>query len=95
VTGALSFVLSNLLPWYWSFTGFDKHHWYGYPLQTDLGILVPTVAVILAAFFFVYGLFVGVGNGLSGEVVFYDQPEDYETPRLDALIQGPDEGLNE
>ena len=103
-TGVLSFLLSNFLPWYWGFTGFDRGHWYGYTLQTDLGILVPTVAVILAAFFIVYGLFVGAGNGpsvvfLNGEIGgswVDDEPEDRETPRLDALINGPGlEDLNE
>ena len=57
-TGAVSFVLSVLLPYEFSFVSIDKHHWYGYPLYSDLGILVPTVAVILAAFFAMYGLFV-------------------------------------
>jgi hypothetical protein len=56
VTAVVSFLLSNILPWSWTFTGFDKHHWYGYTLQADLGILVPTVAVILAGFFLLYGI---------------------------------------
>jgi hypothetical protein len=94
-TGALSFLLSNLLPWFWGFTSFDKHHFYGYALQPDLGVLVPTVAVILAAFFVMYGLFVA---GDEGSTVFLgtfsdgydDEPEDRGTPRLDATVNGPE-----
>ena len=56
-TGLVSFLLSNFLPWLWAFKGFDRHNWYAYTLQADLGVLVPTVAVILAAFFVMYGLF--------------------------------------
>ena len=102
-TGAVSFVLSNLLPWGYNFTGFDKHHGYGYPLFTVLGLLVPTVAVILVAFFLVYGLFTS-GEGSGVKVVFLNasndddedsglrifEPEDRETPPPTAFFNGPD-----
>jgi hypothetical protein len=103
-TGVVSWLLSNLLPWFWGFGGFDRGSWYGFPLHVILGYDVPVIGVVLAAFFVVYGLFTRNAE-LNTTMVFlsepgYDdepemgsrwtEPEDRETPRLDATVNGPD-----
>jgi hypothetical protein len=99
LTGAVSFVLSNLLPWGYNFTGFDKHHGYGYPLFTVLGLLVPIVAVVLAAFLLSYGLFISgednavtavfLGGGYDDEPDVRLLPASDQSP-VDATVDGPD-----
>ncbi len=65
VTGVVSFLLSNVLPFGWDFAGFGKHHGYGFPLLTGLGNIVPTVAVVLAAFFLILSVLARGGAKVS------------------------------